>query len=70
MCYLWPPMLHGAGGASLRGHHNTREFQLKKHTEEGLGRDYGLGEGQWEVERATLEGRPKGHADEFEDKEG
>ena len=28
---------------------------------ERLGSDDGLGKGQWEVERATLEGRPKGH---------
>ena len=36
-----------------------------------LGSDHGLGKGQWEVERATLvlEGRPEGHADEFEVKE-
>ena len=29
----------------------------------------GVGERQWEVERATLDGRTKGHADELEDKE-
>ena len=35
----------------------------------GSSHDDGLGKGQWEVERATLEGRPKGHDDESEVKE-
>ena len=33
---------------------------------ERLGSDDGLGKGQWEVERATLEGRPKGHVHDDE----
>ena len=31
--------------------------------------DYGLSRGRWEVERATLEGRTKGHAVKPEEKE-